>query len=288
MHKSTMLLFIAAMAALLCLTALGCGGHSNTANNSAELAVIAEPNLDGFAGNSTVKFLGRHIDPDTGQEVEGYAIIQYAPGYEPTDRSIAKKPDSPPGKPPKDPDPPDNVCYEFINGLKWKKVEGWGVNLDGAPDSISDGAIDVLESCVWEWEDAAGKSILGAYSDSQYGSGPGYDYNNVVYFGDYPTDGVIAVNYLWWSSTGPPGQRQLLEWDQLYDVVDFDWSLDGAPGTMDFENIAQHELGHACGLADIYTDECSEVTMYGYAAYGETKKRSLEADDIAGIYDLYN
>ena len=72
----------------------------------------------------------------------------------------------------------------------------------------------------------------------------------------------------------------------MYDDADFDWGIAEA-GKMDFENIATHELGHAVGLGDLYTSECSEQTMYGYAGYGEIKKRDLEAGDIAGITKLY-
>ena len=56
---------------------------------------------------------------------------------------------------------------------------------------------------------------------------------------------------------------------------------------MDFESIATHELGHSVGLDDLYTAECAEQTMYGYATEGETKKRSLEAGDIEGVGQLY-
>ncbi len=64
-----------------------------------------------------------------------------------------------------------------------------------------------------------------------------------------------------------------------YDV-DFDWSLNGEAGKMDFENIATHELGHSVGLDDLFTEACSEDTMYGFAATGETKKSTLEGGDI--------
>ena len=56
---------------------------------------------------------------------------------------------------------------------------------------------------------------------------------------------------------------------------------------MDLQNIATHELGHAVGLDDIYTSTCSEVTMYGYSTYMETKKRTLEQPDIKGISGIY-
>ena len=55
---------------------------------------------------------------------------------------------------------------------------------------------------------------------------------------------------------------------------------------MDFENIATHELGHAMGMAHP-ADSCTEETMYRFASSGETKKRTLNAGDIAGIKGLY-
>ena len=55
---------------------------------------------------------------------------------------------------------------------------------------------------------------------------------------------------------------------------------------MDFENIAQHELGHSIGMGHP-SDSCTEETMYRFAETGETKKQTLEAGDIAGVNDLY-
>ncbi len=72
----------------------------------------------------------------------------------------------------------------------------------------------------------------------------------------------------------------------MYDDVDFDWSNTGDPTKMDFENIATHEIGHAMGLSHP-SDTCLEETMYAFASEGETKKRTLEAGDIAGINKLY-
>ena len=85
---------------------------------------------------------------------------------------------------------------------------------------------------------------------------------------------------------GPPKNRVLVEWDQVYDQVDYDWSSSGEAGKMDFENIATHELGHSVGMGHP-SSECIEETMYAYAGYGETKKRDLNAGDIAGINGLY-
>jgi len=85
---------------------------------------------------------------------------------------------------------------------------------------------------------------------------------------------------------GPPSGRELLEWDQVYST-EYDWSLDGSVLTMDFDNITTHELGHSVGLGDLYDTSCSSQTMYGYADYSETNKRTLESGDVEGIRKLY-
>jgi cytochrome c biogenesis protein CcdA len=59
------------------------------------------------------------------------------------------------------------------------------------------------------------------------------------------------------------------------------------PALMDLQNIATHELGHAFGMDDIYTDACSSVTMYGYSDNGDISKRTLEQPDITGLRLMY-
>ena len=110
----------------------------------------------------------------------------------------------------------------------------------------------------------------------------------LVYFGDVEDSNAIAITIVWGVFRGAPSSRELVEWDQIYDDVDFDWSMSGEAGKMDFENIATHELGHSMGLGDLYTSDCSDQTMYGYASEGETNKRTLESGDITGIQELYN
>ncbi len=115
------------------------------------------------------------------------------------------------------------------------------------------------------------------------------DGHNEMMWGDVSSPGAIAVTIVWGIFYGPPSGRELVEWDMVFDNVDFpnwgDATVDFS--VMDFENIAIHELGHSAGLADLYTGQCSEQTMYGYASYGETKKRDLGVGDINGIKALY-
>jgi hypothetical protein len=62
---------------------------------------------------------------------------------------------------------------------------------------------------------------------------------------------------------------------------------------LDIQSAVTHEFGHVCGLKDISGISNTEQTMYGATAAGETKKRTLESGDIAGLgmklmgYGLY-
>lgn len=183
-----------------------------------------------------------------------------------------------------------STCYAFLaKGAKWKTVEPWVVNTANS-EGLSDGfVLSNLAADIQKWEIASSFDILGSGSTSGSvlvadTSSP--DNINEVYFADVSSQGAIAVTIVWGIFSGSPSQRELVEWDQIYDDVDFDWSSSGEAGKMDFENIATHELGHSVGMGHP-SGECTEETMYAYANYGETKKRTLNAGDIKGVSGLY-
>lgn len=232
--------------------------------------------------------LGTSIDPQTGKQVEGLMFVHYKDGY-------SHKPNHNPGSGGGD---ATTNCYTYLaNGAKWKSVENWIMN--SANSEGLDGAtlFSLQDAALAKWEDAADGVVGSGIGFNIFGSGSPTstalsadtslpDGQNEVYFGSISSPGAIAVTIVWGYFGGPPFARQLIEWDQVYDQVDFDWSLTGEAGKMDFDNIATHEDGHAAGMGHP-SDSCTEETMYRYANYGEIKKRDLNPGDIAGINKLY-
>ncbi|MBU1130104.1 matrixin family metalloprotease [Patescibacteria group bacterium] len=213
---------------------------------------------------------------DNGKEVQGYAFVHYKKGYvKPLNANARKEP----------------KCYDFLaKWTKWKTTEPYFINPTNTRELDETFIVDNLADNINKWEAEAGVEILENGTKTNEILEADFDWpidnKNEVYFADVSLEGAIAVNIAWGVFSGPPDSRELLEWDQVYDDIDFDWGI-GEEHKMDFENIATHELGHAVGLGDLYKDDCSEETMYGWASEGETNKRTLGEGDKLGIQELY-
>lgn len=242
------------------------------------------------AAHSPVISLGTAVDPQTGKMVEGYAFIHPEKSFAHWDNHAKGGKGGAKGG--------GKQCFSFLaKGAKWRTVEPWVMNSSNSAGLDESFVFNNLSFDIAKWEDAAdgaidniqGADILGDGSnvtDLLVADTVSPDGINEVYFADVSSSGAIAVTIVWGIFSGPPFLRELVEWDQVYDDVDFGWSATGEAGKMDFENIVTHELGHSVGLGHP-DDSCLEETMYRYADFGEIKKRSLEAGDIAGVSELY-
>lgn len=103
------------------------------------------------------------------------------------------------------------------------------------------------------------------------------------YASSFSSGSTIAVNITWYN----PNNGDIGECDQVFNTYNYTWNTTGAGGAMDIWNIDSHESGHTLLLKDLYLPSAMEHTMYGYANAGETKKRDIDWDDIAGIQYLY-
>ncbi len=163
-------------------------------------------------------------------------------------------------------------------GITWKLQEST------APPNIGPAAaLAVLQTSFAAWS--------GADSGEQfaYGGATGVkrakrDGTSAVLWGKLGK-GTIAATYVWFSTV----THEAVEIDMVFNKK-HPWAVfsDGGgecqsdPDAYDLQNIATHEIGHWVGLDDLYDDADADLTMYGFGAGGELKKRTLASGDVAG------
>jgi hypothetical protein len=125
-----------------------------------------------------------------------------------------------------------------------------------------------------------------AYAMSAWNGASSPFYFNVGYSGhqvkcaNSGNNGKVAVTTI--SRSG----SQITDCDITFNTY-YPWSTSGGAGAYDVQNVTTHELGHWLTLLDLYGGGDTEKTMYGYVSTGETKKRTLETDDLNGINYIY-
>lgn len=236
------------------------------------------------ADTQDIVSLGEKIHPKTGKKVKGIAIIYRISPLQTAKPTATIN---------------NSLCYGYYaQGVKWKTIEPWVFDPDNNQGLDPNTLFNIENKDILKWEDAAdGKTGNRKYVDI-LGNGSitsipasidllSPDGINEAYFGDIQTPGVVAVTVVWGVFDGPINDRQIVEWDRVFNDVQFLWSTKGDPTKIDFENISTHEFGHSVGLIDIYDSTCYQQTMYGYVSFGQTIKRTLENGDINGINLLY-
>lgn len=158
-------------------------------------------------------------------------------------------------------------CYSY-SGIHWgwdKIPVGYSINAAGGPSGAS--AAVAAGFGVWN----------GAGTKFSFTSGGG---NGVSWGEDNPD--WLAVAWVWYDTSTLEISSTSITFS-----THWPWATNGASDAYDVQGIAAHESGHWLMLNDLYSGGCSEATMYGYASLGETKKRTLDGGDIAGIQAIY-
>ena len=209
--------------------------------------------------------------------VEGYVFLSHREGQA---KGHAKKQGS-----------KDGHCFTLLGkGAKWKSTEPYIIDPTNARGLDETVVRTLMATSLAAWDTPVAFDIFGSEDTAATVDGIDLvqpDGKNEVLFGDWDTEGVIAVAVVWGVFSGPTSRQKLVEWDILFDHADFDWSTDGSPDRMDFQNVAAHEAGHAAGMGHP-ADACIEETMYGFIDYGEMQKRDLNGGDTRGVTKLYH
>lgn len=192
----------------------------------------------------------------------------------------------------------DSCTSPIAAGAVWKTSRGYYINAKNAEQLTQRYVVSALAEASDAWNcilKNSGRMVIGpllAVRPSLSGNDIDItepDGFNVVGFGsimDKP--GTVAVTTVWGIFNGPVAMREIVEFDMLYDQEHYSFGNSSVRvDVIDFGATSTHEWGHALGLDDIYSDGCSEVTMYGSSSENETKKRTLEQADQTGLSDMY-
>ncbi len=159
----------------------------------------------------------------------------------------------------------------------------WSLNPATLPSSVgAAAAAEALKSAFATWTAADGKE--------KFSQGPNtsvtrsrLDFVNAVLWGRISA-GAIAITYVrYYTATGIVADVDTV-FNRRYPWAVFPNSgeCQANPDAYDVQNIAVHEFGHWVGLDDLYDIQDQDLTMYGYGAGGELKKRTLGTGDVTG------
>lgn len=160
------------------------------------------------------------------------------------------------------------------------------INQNGTPDCASE--FTAAQTAFQVWENVTFSNLAYTYGGTTTRvPSTTDDFNDCGWIeSNWPFESsAIAVNRIQFDGT--PSSNQIYNFDLLFNGVNFTWSCSGEAGKMDVQNVATHEAGHSLNLRDLYGSVDSEKTMYGNGVTGETKKQTLETDDIAGTRYVY-
>ena len=194
--------------------------------------------------------------------------------------------------------PKDEEGYQlFRGGVKWADSDTpvhYLINEASIPANLTNSGdknpVAEIIAAFEEWDGATSKELFDDNPGTTLGSGADPDDGNIISWTNLGNENIIAVTTFWWWR----GTKELAAFDMQFNTQ-FDWGIDWdgeasgyvLTGAMDIRNIATHEAGHTLVLEDLYQDQFSEMTMYGYSTEGEVKAISLEPGDIAGVQELY-
>lgn len=174
----------------------------------------------------------------------------------------------------------ETFAYSY-DGIHWSfppdPVVQYRIN-ENCGDLAGEGAAIQAAAATWN---AAGARFSFSYAGTTAATSYGFDGVNEVLFRNFGSGGTIGLTYVWYNPTTGVISECDMELNDYYS-----WGIGAIPAKFDVQTIATHEFGHFLCLQDLYDGPDGDKIMYGYGSMNTTK-RTLHADDIAGIRAIY-
>ncbi len=171
------------------------------------------------------------------------------------------------------------------------------VNEEGTDDVPGDGTglhplvLEAVRQSFATWSDVGQSSFKAEYggltndSRAEYSSARDESGNaNIVMWRDtdwpYASDTAFAIT----SVTFDPSTGVIADADIEMNGEHHRFTVGDSDSVVDVQNTLTHEVGHFLGLDH---SNVADATMFGRAPEGETQKRTLHTDDIAGLVSIY-
>jgi len=158
----------------------------------------------------------------------------------------------------------------------------WSLNRSTVPSSVAGSVDSVLNQSFNTWYG----DIFSQGPDTRAKRAKLDNVNAILWKGLGRS--TIGVTFVWFSKVS----GEVLEVDTVFNKR-YPWAVfpnapecQSSPNAYDLQNIATHEFGHWVGLDDLFDETNKDLTMYGFSAGGEVKKRTLGTGDVSGKNDL--
>ena len=175
-----------------------------------------------------------------------------------------------------------------IKKTKNGKIIKWNTNTVTYYVNTSGGQSDSLaaiQAAMQTWTDVPSSSFRFVYGGPTTNTVRNPDDGiNIIYFGKIRNKARVARNYVWWNKES----GKLYDSDIVFNTAHKLNAADKCPeDSYDIQSVLTHELGHSLILNELYKQTHDGKTMYWKENKGDTKKRTLDQDDIDGINYLY-
>ena len=181
-----------------------------------------------------------------------------------------------------------NVFAYKVKKTKNGKITKWNTNTvtyyvntsGGPPDSLA-----AIQAAMKTWTDVPSSSFRFVYGGPTTSTvrNPN-DGVNIICFRKMRTKARVARNYVQWNKES----GGLYDRDIVFNTAHKFSATDRCPeDSYDIHGVLTHELGHSLILNELCKQTHDEKTMYWKENKGDTKKRTLDQDDVDGISYLY-